>query len=430
MWPVAPLEAPRMADREEFYELDCLRGIAMCLVFGIHADGIVRWLQAVPADASLWRSFIYGGHTAPTLFFVLSAFLLSRPFLSELRGGRRVNVENYFVRRALRIMPLYVVAVLVAILCTAPTTTEALHALPYLAFANAIPGTVAPMDPFSGPWWTVCTEVEFYLALPLLALAARTRRGRIAAVAFLLVYAAVYVALALGAFGLSDVMRYALSHSALGRGPSFLAGILAAVVYDRWGAAVRGWGARHGRVARLTGDVLVVGGVLAIGALLQWRVTSATYLDSETAWPLWRIPESLLWAAVMLLLVTVPMHLKPLFANRVWARLGVLSYSIYLIHTPVLLYGREATNAWFPDTLQGWTPGSAIAVGIMAAFSLWLAKHTYRWIEEPFIRQKTSVPVLAPSLGAATPVSVVPIPGAARPAEARLHHTPHPPEDL
>src|SRR6185436_14536009 len=153
--------ATRMADREEFYELDCLRGIAMCLVFGIHAEGIVRWAYVVPADASLWRSFIYGGHTAPTLFFVLSAFLLSRPFLAELRGGRRVNVENYFARRVLRIMPLYVVAVLFAILCTAETATDALHRLPYLVFANAIPGLVAPMDPFSGPWWTVCTEVEF-----------------------------------------------------------------------------------------------------------------------------------------------------------------------------------------------------------------------------------------------------------------------------
>ena len=117
-----------MADREEFYEFDCLRGIAMCLVFAIHAEGIVRWAYTVPPDTSFWWSFIYGGHTAPTLFFVLSAFLLSRPFLAELRGGRRVNIENYFARRALRIMPLYVVAVLVAIVCTSATTTQALHA--------------------------------------------------------------------------------------------------------------------------------------------------------------------------------------------------------------------------------------------------------------------------------------------------------------
>lgn len=419
-----------MADREEFYELDCLRGIAMCLVFAIHAEGIVRWAYTVPPDTSFWWSFIYGGHTAPTLFFVLSAFLLSRPFLAELRGSRRVNIENYFARRALRIMPLYVVAVLVAIVCTSSTTTQALHALPYLAFANVIPGAVTPMDPFSGPWWTVCAEVEFYIVLPLLALAARSRRGRVAAVGFLLAYVGVYTGLALGAFGFSKDMRYVLSHTALGRGPSFLAGILAAVVYDRWGADVRDWGARHGRVARLGGDVLMLGAVLAVGKLLQWRVTTSTYLDSETAWPLWRIPESLLWAAVMLVLVVVPMHVKPLFANRLWARLGVLSYSIYLIHTPVLLYGRATTNAWFPDTLQGWNPGSATAVGIMAAFTLWLAVRTHSGIEVPFMRRKARVPVLAPSLGAPSSVPVIAFPGAGLPAEARLHHAPRPPEAL
>jgi peptidoglycan/LPS O-acetylase OafA/YrhL len=186
---------------------------------------------------------------------------------------------------------------------------------------------------------------------------------------------------------------------------------------------------RHGWRARLAGDVLILAAVLAIGALLQWRVTTAAYNDFEAAWPVWRISESLLWATVMLLLITVPMHLKPLFANRVWARLGVLSYSIYLIHEPLLHYGREAMIAWYPDTLPGWGPGSAAAVSIIAALSLWLAERTHRWIEVPFMRQKVRVPVLAPSVG--TPASVVvAFPGSALPAGARLHHTPRPPESL
>jgi peptidoglycan/LPS O-acetylase OafA/YrhL len=424
-----------VASREDFLELDCLRGIAMCLVFGIHAEGIVNWMYRVPPDASLWRSFIYGGHTAPTLFFVLSAFLLSRPFLAELRGGRPVNVSNYFARRALRILPMYAAVVVVATLVTSRSAGDALQRLPYLVFGQAIPALLPPMDPFSGPWWTVATEVEFYLLLPLLALAARSRRGRVVAASFLLAYLGVYTALAFGWLRFSDWTQYGLAHSALGRGPSFLVGILAAVVYDRHGAKVRALGARHGWRARLAGDVLIVGTVLAIGALLQWNVTAGNYVDLERNWPVWRIAESFLWAAVMLLLITVPMHVKPLFANRAFAYVGVTSYSIYLLHTPVLLYGREVIRTWLPGTLAGWTPASATAIFVLACIVLALASITYRWIERPAMLRKLRLPLWTPTLGAPTPAPVVAafspvLPGNAALAEARLHHAPPRTEQL
>src|SRR6185295_13965334 len=193
---------------------------------------------------------------------------------------------------------------------TAQTNREALGGLRYLVFLNAIPGTVPEMQPFSGPWWTVATEVEFYLLLPLLALAARSPAGRPAAVSLLLAYLGVYTALAFHWLRFANGFQFALSHSVLGRGPSFLVGILAAVVYDRYGARLRDTEARHGWRARLAGDALIVGAVLALGRLLQWNVTSGSYFDIEAAWPVWRIPESLLWATVMLLLVAMPMHVK------------------------------------------------------------------------------------------------------------------------
>jgi peptidoglycan/LPS O-acetylase OafA/YrhL len=389
-----------VAGREGFFELDCLRGIAVCLVFSLHAEGIVNWLYGVPPDVSLWRSFTYGGRTGTTLFFVLSAFLLSRPFLAELRGGPRVNVRNYFARRALRICPMHATLVLVAIFATSSTTTDVLQRLPYLVFAYAVPYVVPTMDPFSGPLWTVVTELEFYLLLPLLALAARSRRGRVVAVSFLLVGLALYGALAFHWISFSRTPQFFLAHSALGRGPAFLVGILAAMAYDRHGVAVRALGARHGWRARLVGDVLIVGTVLALGSLLRWNLTVGSYDDLELNWPVWRIAESVLWAAVLLLLITAPMYLKPLIVNRTFAYIGVTSYSIYLIHTPLLLYGREVIRAWFPGTLAGWTPASATAVFALACVVLTLATVTYRCIERPAMRWKRRVPLWAPTLGA------------------------------
>jgi len=203
------------------------------------------------------------------------------------------------------------------------------------------------------------------------------------------------------------------------------------VFYDRYGTALRNLGARHGWRARLVGDVLLVTTVLALGRLLQWNVTAGSYVQFETAWPVWRIPESMLWGMVLLLLVVVPMHVKPLVANRVSARLGVMSYSIYLVHTPLVLYWRDLINAWFPGVLRGWTPASATAVLALAAIVLTLASITYRLIERPAMQRKARVPLWASAFGVpASIAAVMPTLPAPTMAEARLHHAPRRPDTL
>ena len=69
-------------------ELESLRGVACLLVFLFHASGTV---DSGAQGVGPLRAFVYAGHTGVTLFFVLSAFLLSRPFLAQARGGPRVR---------------------------------------------------------------------------------------------------------------------------------------------------------------------------------------------------------------------------------------------------------------------------------------------------------------------------------------------------
>ena len=90
-------------------ELESLRGLAMLLVFLFHLDSIVRGPSrpASHATVSPLLAYIQAGHSGVNLFFVLSAFLLSLPFLSQAAGGRVVSVRRYAGRRALRILPLY-----------------------------------------------------------------------------------------------------------------------------------------------------------------------------------------------------------------------------------------------------------------------------------------------------------------------------------
>src|SRR5437867_4042609 len=176
-------------------ELESVRGIAVLLVFSFHVDGFVRYPFSVKLTTPLWLAFVRAGHTGVDLFFVLSAFLLSLPFLEDAAGGRRVSLRNYFTRRAFRILPLYYAAALVGALLWGGHLADLRLALPYLLFLNSFARMCTPLDPYSGVWWSLATEIQFYLVLPLLLVFLRSRSGRRAGALFLGLHALAYVAM-------------------------------------------------------------------------------------------------------------------------------------------------------------------------------------------------------------------------------------------
>ena len=222
-------------------ELESLRGIAVLLVFTFHVNGFVLYPFPSASDTvSLPMAFVRAGHTGVDLFFLLSAFLLSRPFLDDGLGGKPVRLRDYFARRALRILPLYWTAVLVGTLLSASHPADALRAVPHLLFISGIPALSAPLAPYGAVWWSLETEVQFYLLLPLLAVFLRTPARRWAGLALLGLYTGAYVIAIRGAVTHWSLQaQLALWNSVFGRGPLFLCGIAAAAVYRRFGSAWR-----------------------------------------------------------------------------------------------------------------------------------------------------------------------------------------------
>lgn len=114
-----------------------------------------------------------------TLFFVLSGFLLSRPwFLTAALGRRAPSTRHYLWKRALRILPLYW-AVVVAALALDPANDGSSWevwlrnlTLTQLYWPELLPSSLTQM-------WSLCTEVAFYVVLPFLCwwLTWRPRRG-------------------------------------------------------------------------------------------------------------------------------------------------------------------------------------------------------------------------------------------------------------
>jgi peptidoglycan/LPS O-acetylase OafA/YrhL len=372
-----------------FPELESLRGLAIVLVFVFHADGALLFplRNRVGLESPLPLLYVWAGHTGVTLFFVLSAFLLSLPFLDEAYGGRPVSRRQFYQRRALRILPLYWVAVVVATILTSHALGDLSHGLPYLAFLQSKPNLPTAMRPFSGVWWSLATEVQFYVLLPLIALGFGLSRRL--TLAILAVYAVAYVAVATGLVlpGLEPWLR---AQSVVGRGPVFLSGILAAWFYRRHGDVVRTRLAASRPLAGGGADLILAIVLVALAFLLRWVNRSGFFPIEQTRWYVWHVPESLLWTAVLLILLLAPLRLKAVFSNPVLAWLGVVSYSIYLLHQPLLFYSVFVARRLFPGTM-GWSPSAVLWFVTVTAVCVGLASLTYRFIERPFLVRKARI---------------------------------------
>ena len=177
---------PAGLDRGRRSGLDGLRFFASLFVLLFH----VRSLTAVTFGP--FDRFIMGGDTGVWMFFALSGYLLYKPFLSK-----PVDLREYALKRAARIIPGYYVALGAVVVVTMPALFFA-HPLPYLT------GTFTydiPMRSLLGNAWTLSAEVLFYLTLPLLARAARGRET------------AVLGGLAIASIGLQIVYRATMAQA-------------------------------------------------------------------------------------------------------------------------------------------------------------------------------------------------------------------------
>jgi peptidoglycan/LPS O-acetylase OafA/YrhL len=173
-------------DRGRSSGLDGLRFLASLFVLLFHVRSLTT-ITFGPFDR-----FIMGGDTGVWMFFALSGYLLYRPFLTK-----RVDLREYALKRAARLIPGYYVALGAVVVLTMPALFFA-HPLPYLT------GTFTydiPLRSLFGNAWTLSAEVLFYVTLPLLARAARGRET------------AVLGGLAVASIGLSIVQRATMTQA-------------------------------------------------------------------------------------------------------------------------------------------------------------------------------------------------------------------------
>lgn len=348
--PQPVLRRTRRADGDRLVALDGLRGVAALIVLFSHLSLTLAPLSDVwikPADVhppmwSVWwwltstpAQLMVAGPEAVLVFFVLSGLVVALPVL------RRPDFDwvAYYARRIVRLwLPVAASIVLALLLVTIVDQSRADQSSNWVKLWSvhnpAWAVVVSAFDPLFGnvslnnPLWTIHWEVAFSLLLPaFVAVAVLTRRW------WWITLLATLPMVAIGTlFSLTPWMFL----------PVFLVGAVIAVRLD----ALRAWAERR-RSSRWFGvgcAVALVVSLLLLG--LHWTVWGALGGPARAQ----TLTKSLEYvgAAGLVVLAIIWRPAIRLLTTRVVRWLGRISFSLYLVHVPIILaiaslFGRSAT---------------------------------------------------------------------------------------
>lgn len=399
------------ARADRFPLFDSLRAIAALSVLGFHA----AFLSRVFTSDSFLRPYTSHLDVGVTVFFLISGFLLYRPFVrARLRGEQAPHTGAYAWRRFLRIVPAYWVALTVVALGLGLSYVFTLHGAPiYYGFAQIYYADRAPGG--IGQAWTLCVEVTFYALLPLWAFLMRKLGGgvrrELVALALLWLGSLAYKAWALTQTGPTELNSAPYLQPLPNFLDHFAIGMALAVVSVHLELAGRPW--RAVEVLRRHSWIPLLGAAVAF-----WVVSTRIGFTGELLQHYSRrmfVGRHELYSLVALGLVLPAVFAEPgrgfagrVLGSRVLAWFGLVSFGIYLYHFAVM----KKVDEWLGGPLDaplGVRLATYAALGVLGATLL--ASLSYYLVERPALRLKRLVsPPVSAERGEATeePAPAVP----------------------
>ncbi len=342
-------------------ELDGLRAIAVLLVFGFHVVGTFYYLP--------------NGWLGVDVFFVLSGFLITSLLVAEQQRNGHVNLRNFYVRRALRLVPaLLVLLVLTNIFgFIANEFSPSMMAQDSLAAALYVSNWVYAFDGLPRMYlqhtWSLAVEEQYYLLWAVVVVAALARRVspvKVAAAAL-----AVGAASAIWRFALLWPLEQPYERAYFGfdaRLDGLLLGsALGAAVHTNWFAAAARQANNRSSTAFLAAALVIIAGLARFG----FGSDEVDLMAVVTV-------VNVLTAAMIIAVMATPDNPIKSMLSHPWAvAVGRRSYGIYLYHILAIAIIRH----FFDPAAEIVSIGALVLTFAMAAVS-------YRLVEAPALQLK------------------------------------------
>lgn len=353
----------RMRQRLDY--IDGLRGLAVFMVVVLHSADY-DFLGVTSHTAGFRIVFTHlaiQGYQGVSLFLVISGFCLALPAFQRQISGRSdwFSVRRFAARRCWRILPPYYAALLLSVILALNTrgtlipqlTTPHPGLLDIVAHVALVQNLTPYVGSINGPFWSLALEWQWYIAFPLVLYGMLRWPRSTLATCF---------ALACGWHLVTHDAGYAFHQfSAVlpGRLFEFSCGVGVARL------AASGWQPPR-RFNTLLGWAIVLPICLMIVPPLRAGISSLV----GPAQPLIGLQFG-----ALVLLASNSTRVRRILSWRPLVRLGLISYSVYLIHDPVIVLVQPwfwlVFHQWLIVTLLG------IAVGITAGATFYLAVERY-----------------------------------------------------
>ncbi len=353
-------------------ELDGIRAIAIWGVLLGH--GLMRW-----SDGSIIRESFRGplaavaqiighGWLGVDLFFVLSGFLITGILLD--RRARPDFYQNFYRRRALRILPVFLVVIsILAVVDRGPASYFALALFFCANFAHAL---AIPSALGAGPLWSLAVEEQFYLLWPTFVRRLSRRWLTVIAIALVILPAVLR-------FGPTTDERLELTWL---RCDGLAFGALAALLVRS--RSFVSWPPRSARAPAFRVALAVLGVTLLLGVI-------ELFAHSKSLSNAIRITQAdaLFFAAIVLAYTLRGSAATAFLRSRLMRFFADTSYCAYLIHLPMLIAVEHLALIHLRSPLSSLVMNAVIAY--ILTFSL--AVLSRRYLELPFLRAKSRLRV-------------------------------------
>jgi len=347
--------------RKHFHTFDALRFFSFLLVFLHHS----------PVPASSWFAYLSrSGGVGVVFFFVLSGFLITYILIDEKVSNGSISLKKFYVRRILRIWPLFYAMLLLAFIT--PYLLDALHmkysnegyrpdwlmsALFLENYKMMITGSFPNVSPL-GVMWSLCIEEHFYLVWGILISVIAVKRIPIVILGSILlanICRIIYIDRGLATIDLFTNIDY----FAFGAIPAYLLVV------------------RNDLMVRLeTFHPVVKYVVVAVTLVITFAQPNIKQQWVEIGSPLLL---GTFFSLTILFTLPATNHFK--IGDNTWvSRLGVYTYGLYLFHTIIINFFKHTKMIAF-----GWL----VFLIISLAVTILVSVLSYHIFEKQFLKLKT-----------------------------------------
>ena len=340
--------------------LDGIRAFSVIAVMLYHAN--IAWLP--------------GGFLGVEVFFVVSGFLITSLLIEERESTRRIDLKQFWIRRARRLLPALVVMLAATAVCVAFYATDSapdfrrdvLPSLGYFSnwwqiFAVDTPYFAASSLPVLRHLWSLAVEEQWYLIWPLLfvfVFGAKWMRPKISGALLLLCSGAIMFATAFRFVEDNETRTNFLYLSTLTRSSGLLLGAAVAMLWRPWRkTSPSSWWRSS------LADTFAVASIAVIGVLMATVHVADAWLYQGG------LAVTTIASAVIIAVVMRPngLFVKKFFSQELFVEIGRRSYGLYLWHWPIFVVAHARDS------------GNRLAVAL--ALTVIINEFVYQYVEIP-----------------------------------------------